>query len=77
MTRTELTSSLKQAVSSGTPVEVVDPTSNEVYYLVSAEQYQRITSFLSADGDPREAYPFVDPVMADDDANDPWLESYQ
>jgi hypothetical protein len=27
--------------------------------------------------DPREAYPFVDKTMADADAGDPTLESYQ
>jgi hypothetical protein len=29
------------------------------------------------DFDPREAYPFVDELMREDDANDPGLESYQ
>lgn len=77
MTRAELNSTLKQAISFGTPVEVVDPATNEVYYLVSAEQYQRITSLISDEMDPRLAYPLVDQVMADDDANDPWLDSYQ
>lgn len=77
MTRTELSSSLKQAVSLGTPVEVVDPATNEIYYLVSADQFQRIHSLLAGDSDPRKAYPFVDTVMADDNANDPWLDSYQ
>jgi hypothetical protein len=77
MTRTELSSSLKQAVSLGTPVEVVDPATNEIYYLVSADQYRRIHSVLYGDSDPREGYPVVDKVMADDDANDPWLDSYQ
>jgi len=77
MTRTQLDSNLQHAVSLGTPVEVVDPATNDVYYLVSADQYQKLTSFLSGDVDPREAYPLIDKVMIDDDANDPWLESYQ
>jgi hypothetical protein len=77
MTRANLSPNLKQAVSLGTPVEVVDPATNEVYYLVSAEQYQRITSLLSGADEPRLAYPLIDKVMADDDTNDPWLESYQ
>ena len=77
MTRTQLDSSLKQAVSLGTPVEVVDPATEEVYYLVSADQFQRLASLLSGDVDPRDAYPMIDKVMFDDDANDPWLESYQ
>ncbi len=64
-------------MSLGTPVEVVDPATNEVYYLVSAEQFQKISTILSGDIDPRDAYPFIDKVMADDDVDDPWLESYQ
>lgn len=76
MTRTPLDPNLKQAVSSGTPIEIFDPATNEVYYLISAEQFQRLAG--AADNfDPRDAYPFVDRVMAADDADDPLLESYQ
>ncbi len=77
MTRAELDSSLKQAAAVGTPVEVVDPATKEVYYLISAEQFQKIASTLSGDFDPREAYPLVDQVMAEDDAADPLLDTYQ
>jgi hypothetical protein len=77
MTRAKLDTSLKQAVAAGTPVEVVDPATNEVYYLVSAEQFRGLAAALSGDFDPREAYPLIDIVMAEDDANDPLLESYQ
>jgi hypothetical protein len=76
MTRAPLDPNLKQAVLSGTPVEVFDPASNEVFYLLSAEQFQKLTA-MSEDFDPRDTYPFVDLVMADDDAKDPLLESYQ
>jgi hypothetical protein len=77
MTRAELDPSLKQAISVGMPVELFDPTTNELYYLVSAEQFQRLTH-ASPDGfDPRHAYPLIDQIMADDDAHDPLLESYQ
>jgi hypothetical protein len=77
MTRTPLDPNLKQAVSLGTPVEVFDPTTNEVYYLISAEQFQRLESAAVSDFDPRDAYRFIDKVMAEDDAHDPLLESYQ
>lgn len=77
MTRAELDTSLKQAVATGTPVEIVDPTTNEVYYLVSAAQFRGLSAALSDGFDPRDAYPLVDLVMADDDAQDPLLESYQ
>jgi hypothetical protein len=39
MTKVKLDSSLREAAEAGTPVEVVDPTTNRVYYLVSAEQF--------------------------------------
>lgn len=77
MTRTELDPNLKQAAQLGTPVEVVDSNTDEVYYLVSAEQYARIAAMLSGDFDPRAGYPIVERVMAADDADDPLLDSYQ
>jgi hypothetical protein len=77
MTRAELDPNLKQAVAVGTPVEVFDPATNEVYYLLSAEQFQKLAAKMPVDFDPRDAYPLIDAVMAEDDANDPLLESYQ
>jgi hypothetical protein len=77
MSRTPLDPNLKHALSLGTPVEVFDPVTNEVFYLVSAEQYQKLTEQATKDSDPRQFYPLIDRVMADDDAHDPLLESYQ
>jgi len=77
MTRTPLDPSLKHAVSLGTPVEVFDPSTNEVFYVVSAEQFQKLASNAAGDFDPGETYPLVDRIMAEDDALDPLLESYQ
>ncbi|MEX2317751.1 MAG: hypothetical protein WD669_11405 [Pirellulales bacterium] len=77
MTRTELDPNLKQAVTIGTPVEVVDAATNEVYYLVSAEQFRIIAAAISNDFDPREANPLLEKAMAEDDAVDPLLETYQ
>jgi hypothetical protein len=77
MVRAELARELQQAVGAGTPVEVVDPATQQVYYLISAEQFQKMRSALSGDFDPREAYPLIEKVMANDDANDPLLASYQ
>ena len=76
MTRAELDPSLKQAAAVGTPVEVVDPTTNEVYYLITAAQFQSVVSRLTGN-DPRPVYPLIDQVVADDDAHDPLLGSYQ
>lgn len=77
MTHAKLDNSLREAAEAGTPVEVVDPATNRVYYLISAEQFQRIGAALSGDFNPRELYPMIDRVMAADDAKDPLLESYQ
>lgn len=77
MVRAELDLNLKQAIAVGTPVEVYDPTTNEVYYLLSAEQFQSLVTKLLGDFDPRDAYPFIDAIMAEDDAHDPLLDSYQ
>ncbi len=68
---------MREAAEAGTPVEVVDPATNRVYYLVSAEQFQRMAATLRDDFDPREFYPMIDKAMAEDDAKDPLLESYQ
>lgn len=77
MTRATLDISLREAAEAGTPVEVVNQTTNRVYYLITAEQFQRIASTLSGDFNPRDFYPLLNKVMAEDDANDPLLESYQ
>jgi hypothetical protein len=52
-----------------------DPATNQVFYLLSAEQYRSINAGDTID--PREAYPNVERLMAEDDANDPLLDSYQ
>lgn len=75
MHRTELDPNLKQAIQVGTPVELFDSATNQVFYLLSAEQYQSI--IVGDTVDPREAYPTIDQLMADDDAHDPLLDSYQ
>jgi hypothetical protein len=77
MTRAELDPNLKQAVAVGTSVEVFDPTTKEVYYLISAEQFRKLASAGTGDFDPRDAYQFIDRILAEDDAHDPLLESYQ
>jgi hypothetical protein len=77
MTRAELDPKLKQAVTNGMPVEIVDPSTNQRYYLISAEQFGLIARAISDDFDPREGYRLIDKVMAEDDALDPLLDSYQ
>jgi len=77
MTRASLDPVLKAALQVGTPVELVDPLTNETFYVLSADQFQAIAATVSSEFDPREAYPAVDRLMAGDDADDPLLDSYQ
>jgi hypothetical protein len=58
------------------PVTVVDPATNAQYVLVRADVFQDMQEWMR-DLEPREAYPLVDRIMADDDAHDPTLASYQ
>ncbi|MGD9634817.1 MAG: hypothetical protein AB7G28_22845 [Pirellulales bacterium] len=59
------------------PVELVDPATQEVFYVVSADQFRVIRSALAGEIDPQSAYPLVDQIMAEDDAGDPLLSTYQ
>jgi hypothetical protein len=43
----ELSDQQRQAlVQAGTPLEVADSTGSKVYYLISAEEYQRLRTLL-------------------------------
>jgi hypothetical protein len=77
MTRASLNPQLKEAVALGTPVELFDPSTSEVYYIVSADQFAGLSRHSAVDFDPRAAYPLIDAIMAEDDADDPLLDSYQ
>ena len=58
------------------PVTVVDPTTNIEYVLVRADVFDEMREWVR-DLEPQDAYPIVDRVMADDDAADPSLATYQ
>lgn len=77
MTRASLDPNLKHAIAAGTPVEVVDPSTNEVFYLLSAEQFRLLSATLAPGENPQDHYPQVELIMAADDKNDPLLDSYQ
>jgi hypothetical protein len=68
---------LQHAAQSGGPVEVIVGGSGQSYFLVPAEQYRNLQAAVTGDFDPRETYPLIEKLMAEDDANDPWLDSYQ
>jgi len=58
------------------PVTVVDPATNTPYVLVRADVFQELQDWMR-DMEPQTAYPLVDRIMAEDDAHDPTLASYQ
>ena len=75
----QLTDQQRQALHDANdtgPVTLVDSATNTEFVLVRADLYGRPPDAMR-DFDPREAYPFVDEVMAEDDAEDPALARYQ
>jgi len=70
----ELTEQQRQELSSPEPV-AIDPKTKEIYILVRRNIYERMRHLL--DEDVLATGELVDRVMAEDDANDPYLESYQ
>jgi hypothetical protein len=57
------------------PVRAIDRATNVEYFLVRAEVYERLKALL--DTDMLDAASLMNEVMAEDDAKDPYLESYQ
>jgi hypothetical protein len=73
----ELTEQQRQELSAPEPI-AIDPQTGESYVLVRRESYERLKSFLTMDDyDPDEGAGSINEVMAEDDAKDPYLESYQ
>lgn len=70
----ELTEQQRQELHNPEPV-AVDPLTKETYVLVRSDVFRRMRSLLEetvlATGE------LVDQVMAEDDANDPYLDEYQ
>jgi hypothetical protein len=58
------------------PVIVTDPVTKTEYVLVRADVFYELQEW-TRDLSPRDAYPLVDRIMAEDDAHDPTLASYQ
>jgi hypothetical protein len=67
----ELTKQQHEALKAG-ETRVHDSVTDETYVLLREEVYDRLQSLL-----PDDAATAMNEVMADDDANDPLLESYQ
>ncbi len=75
----QLTDDQRQALEErgGGPTDIVDAATNARYVLVRAELYEQFKAVFEEEFDPREVYPFVDRVMAEDDTSDPALAGYQ
>ena len=73
----ELTERQRQELSIPEPV-AIDPQTREVYVLVRRETYERLKALLALDDyDPEEEAADVNEIMPEDDASDPYLDSYQ
>jgi hypothetical protein len=73
----ELTEHQRHELQNAEPL-VVDPQTRETYVLVRRESYERLKDLLALDEfDPDEGAGYINEVMAEDDANDPLLDSYQ
>jgi hypothetical protein len=75
----QLTDDQRQALEEqgGPAVYIADAKPNTSYVLVRADVYERFKAVFEEEFDPRETYPLVDRVMADDDTHDPTLGEYQ
>jgi len=62
-------------------LELVDPRTQRKYVLIPAVRYEDMTAMLDAADDMKidngKLGHHLDEIMKEDDANDPWLESYQ
>jgi hypothetical protein len=73
----ELTDQQRQELSVPEPL-AIDPQTQQTYVLVRRETYERLKALLALDDyDPEEGAAYVNEIMAEDDAKDPYLESYQ
>lgn len=73
----ELTDQQRKELSSPEPV-AIDSQTGQTYVLVRRESYDRLKALLALDDyDPDEGAAYLNEVMAEDDANDPYLDSYQ
>lgn len=75
----DLTSEQVQAIREGGHVPVVPPEVGEECVVLRRDEYERLKHLAIDDSEPDPAafYPLVGRIMAEDDANDPALESYQ
>jgi hypothetical protein len=72
----ELTEDQRRELGKEDPVRVRDPQTNDTYVLVRSDVYERLRALL-ADDTVYTTADVLDRVMAEDDANDPYLADLQ
>ena len=73
----ELTTEQRHELEHPEPM-AIDPQTRQTYVLVPKEVYERLRALLALDDyEADEGTAYVNEVMAEDDAQDPLLESYQ
>jgi len=72
----ELTKEERQAVKGAEPPRLVDPETKETYVILRAAVYDRLRSLID-DETVYTSAEMLDRVMAEDDANDPYLADLQ
>ena len=74
---TAITPEIRQAIKQAgeEPIELTDPETNAVYFLVSAEVFARISA-VRGENDIRDAYTLMDQVAAIEGWDDPSMDIY-
>jgi hypothetical protein len=72
----ELTEQQRQALKGDEPPRLVDTETKETYVIIRASVYDRIRAILE-DEPAFTSAEMLDRVMAEDDANDPYLADLQ
>ncbi|MGA2031934.1 MAG: hypothetical protein ABSG68_06750 [Thermoguttaceae bacterium] len=74
-----LTNEQVQAIRQGAPVPVVPLEVGEECVVLRKDAYEKMAQAADDEtqSDPARFYPLVGAIMAEDDAEDPALESYQ
>ena len=74
-----LTSDQVRAIREGAHVPIIPPEVGEECVVLRRDAYEKLKQVLydDSEADPTRFYPLISAIMAEDDADDPALESYQ
>jgi hypothetical protein len=68
---------LELQAHSGGPIEVVDEREQKLYYLISADQFNKVRALLTDDEfNPREMYPLIAKTAGAAGWNEPEMDAY-